>query len=330
MHGQIRSDLSNLDAVTHCHIEFYVLPDSEIKTKPYTSHSPVEMYGILTVWRIQSAKEPHIKSTGVRNAGKPHHIQLWSLAPYKASPQVTSFDFFNCAKELQPYFKESAIWASFFAVFIFFQWHLYFLNIYSWSRISSTGSVNRKRSKSRSRDASRSPAKSRQRADRPKNCRRSSSQTNHGESNSPILEQLLDKISSLSSTVEKLNERMTRLESAPVKDTDNMVVEQEDASCPEPTDVSDQLTVVIRPDPEIERYGPVILDLNSSDRVGNITSKSLTQGHSNGIACLSENNGDCERIFPRLKANPIKTVLSTYLLILWLKPPVGSLLQHLT
>ena len=123
---------------------------------------------------------------------------------------------------------------------------------------------------------------------------------------------------------------MKRLESAPVKDTDNMVVEQEDASCPEPTDVSDQLSVVVRPDPEIERYGPVILDLNSSDRVGNITSKSLTQGHNNDIACLSENNnGDCERIFPRLKGNPTKTVLSTYLLILWLKLPVGSLLQHL-
>ena len=50
MHGQIRSDLSIPDAVTHCHIEFYVVPDSENKTKPYcTSHSPVEMYGILTV-----------------------------------------------------------------------------------------------------------------------------------------------------------------------------------------------------------------------------------------------------------------------------------------
>ena len=59
--------------------------------------------------------------------------------------------------------------------------------------------------------------------------------------NSPILVQLLDKISSLSSTVDKLNERMTSLESAPVKDSDNMVAKQENASCPEPTDVSDQL-----------------------------------------------------------------------------------------
>ena len=116
---------------------------------------------------------------------------------------------------------------------------------------------------------------------------------------------------------------MTSLESAPVKDTDNMVAEQQDASCPEPTDVSDQLSVVVRPDPQIESYGPVILDPNSSDRVGNVTSKSLTQGHNNDSACLSENNnGDCERIFPRLKANPIKTV-GTYLLILWLDP-VGS------
>ena len=161
--------------------------------------------------------------------------------------------------------------------------------------MSSTGSVNRKRSKSRSRDASRSPAKSRHRSDRSKKRRRSSSQTNQGEPNSSILEQLLDKISSLSSTVDKLNERMTSLESAPVKDTDNMVAEQEDASCPEPTDVSDQLSVVVRPDPEIESYGPVILDPNSSHRVGNIlTSKSLTQGHKNDTACLSENNnGDC-------------------------------------
>ena len=111
-----------------------------------------------------------------------------------------------------------------------------------------------------------------------------------------VLEQLLDKISSLSFTVNKLNERMTSLETAPVKDTDNMVAEQEDASCPKPTDVSDQLSVVVRPDPEIESYGPVILDPNSSDRVGNVTSKSLTQGHNNNnnTACLSENNnGDC-------------------------------------
>ena len=171
--------------------------------------------------------------------------------------------------------------------------------------MSSTGSVNRKRSKSRSRDASRSPAKSRHRSDRSKKRRRSSSQTNQREPNSSILEQLLDKISSLSSTVDKLNERMTSLESAPVKDTDNMVAEQEDASCPEPTDVSDQLSVVVRPDPEIESYGPVILDPNSSHRVGNITSKSLTQGHKNDTACLSENNnGDCGKNLSEAEGQP--------------------------
>ena len=42
---------------------------------------------------VQPAKEPHIKSPGVRNAGKPQHI--WPLAPYKASPQITIFDFFQ-------------------------------------------------------------------------------------------------------------------------------------------------------------------------------------------------------------------------------------------
>ena len=123
--------------------------------------------------------------------------------------------------------------------------------------------------------------------------------------NSPILEQLLDKISSLSSTVDKLNERVTSLESAPVKDSDNMVAEQENASCPEPTDVSDQLSVVVRPDPEIESYGPVILDPNSGHRVGNITSKSLTQGHKNDPACLSENNnGDCGKNLSDAEGQP--------------------------
>ena len=123
--------------------------------------------------------------------------------------------------------------------------------------------------------------------------------------NSPILEQLLDKISSLSSTVDKLNERMTSLESAPVKDSDNMVTEQENASCPEPTDVSDQLSVVVRPDPEIESYGPVILDPNSGHRVGNITSKSLTQGHNNDTACFSENNnGDCGKNLSEAEGQP--------------------------
>ena len=105
--------------------------------------------------------------------------------------------------------------------------------------------------------------------------------------------------------MDKLNERMTSLESAPVKDTDNMVAEQEDASCPEPTDVSDQLSVVVRPDPEIESYGPVILDPNSSHRVGNITSKSLTQGHKNDTACLSENNnGDCGKNLSEAEGQP--------------------------
>ena len=105
--------------------------------------------------------------------------------------------------------------------------------------------------------------------------------------------------------MDKLNERMTSLESAPVKDTDNMVAEQEDASCPEPTDVSDQLSVVVRPDPEIESYGPVTLDPNSSHRVGNITSKSLTQGHKNDTACLSENNnGDCGKNLSEAEGQP--------------------------
>ena len=101
------------------------------------------------------------------------------------------------------------------------------------------------------------------------------------------------------------NLTLTSLESAPVKDTDNMVAEQEDASCPEPTDVSDQLSVVVRPDPEIESYGPVILDPNSSHRVGNITSKSLTQGHKNDTACLSENNnGDCGKNLSEAEGQP--------------------------
>ena len=43
---------------------------------------------------VQQAKEPHIKSTGVRKkqerAGKPHHI--WPLAPYKASRQRSAME----------------------------------------------------------------------------------------------------------------------------------------------------------------------------------------------------------------------------------------------
>ena len=54
-------------------------------------------------------------------------------------------------------------------------------------------------------------------------------------------------MSTISSTVEKLNERMTSLESARVKDTDNMAAEQDDTSCPEPTGVSDQLSIAVPP-----------------------------------------------------------------------------------
>ena len=46
-----------------------------------------------------------------------------------------------------------------------------------------------------------------------------------------------------------------------------MVAEEEDTSCPELTDVLDQLSVIVRPDPEIESYGPVILDPNSRHKV---------------------------------------------------------------
>ena len=113
-------------------------------------------------------------------------------------------------------------------------------------------SSSRKRSRSRSKDASKSPAKSRHRSERSKKRRRSNSPTNHGEDNSPILEQLLNKMSTISSTAEKLNERTTSLESARVKDTDNMAAEQDDTSCPEPTDVSDQLSIAVPPDTEIE------------------------------------------------------------------------------
>ena len=162
--------------------------------------------------------------------------------------------------------------------------------------MSSTGSANRKRSRARSRDASKSP-ESRHRSDRPKKRRRSNSQTNQGEPNPQILQQLLDKISSMSSSVDKLNERITCLESPPTKDTDNMAAEQQYTSCPEPVDSSDHISVVVEPDPELESYGPEIQDSDSSHRVGNITSKSLThEGHNNDVVCLSENNnGDCEK-----------------------------------
>ena len=197
--------------------------------------------------------------------------------------------------------------------------------------MSSTGSANRKRSRARSRDASKSP-ESRHRSDRPKKRRRSNSQTNQGEPNPQILQQLLDKISSISSSVDKLNERITCLKSPPAKGTDNIVPEREYTSCPEPVDSSDHISVVVEPDPELESYCPEILDSNSSHRVGNITSKSLThEGHNNDVVCLSENsNGDSEKNLSSADANPIKTVvLSTYLLILRLKLLVGSLQQHL-
>ncbi|CAB3986747.1 Hypothetical predicted protein [Paramuricea clavata] len=106
-------------------------------------------------------------------------------------------------------------------------------------------------------------------------------------------------MSTISSTVEKLNERMTSLESARVKDTDNMAAEQDDTSCPEPTDVSDQLSIAVPPDAEIESFSPVILDPNFSHKVGNITSKSLTQGHNNDTTCLSENNNGGKNLSER-------------------------------
>ena len=55
--------------------------------------------------------------------------------------------------------------------------------------------------------------------------------------------------------------------------------------------------MVVKPDPELESYGPEILDSNCSHRVGNITSKSLThEDHNNVVVCLSENsNGDCKK-----------------------------------
>ena len=159
--------------------------------------------------------------------------------------------------------------------------------------MSSTGSANRKRSRSRSKDASRS-TKSRHRSDRSKKRRRSNSQTNNGDSNSLILEQLLNKMSSISSAVDSLNERMSCLESSRAKGTDNTVAQQGYASCPEPTDVSDQLSIAVPPDAEIESCSPVILDPGFSHAVGNLTSKSLTQGHINDTTCLPGNN-DSER-----------------------------------
>ena len=117
--------------------------------------------------------------------------------------------------------------------------------------MSSTGSANRKRSRARNRDALKSP-ESQHRSDRPKNRRRSNSRrrsnTNQGEPNPQILQQLLDKISSISSSVDKLNKRITCLESPPAKDTDHMVSELQYTSCPEPVDSSDHISVVVKPD----------------------------------------------------------------------------------
>ena len=124
--------------------------------------------------------------------------------------------------------------------------------------MSSTGPANRKRSRSRSKDASRSPTKSRHRSDRSKKRRRSNSQTNNGDSNSPILEQLLNKMSSISSAVDSLNERVSCLESTRAKGTDNTVAQQGNTSCPEPTDVSDQLSIAVPPVAEIDcTYTPL-------------------------------------------------------------------------
>ena len=48
--------------------------------------------------------------------------------------------------------------------------------------------------------------------------------------------------------MDKLKERITCLESAPVKDADNMVAQQEGTSFDEPADTSDHISVVVEPD----------------------------------------------------------------------------------
>jgi hypothetical protein len=80
---------------------------------------------------------------------------------------------------------------------------------------------------------------------------------------------------------------MTSLESARVKDTDNMAAEQDDTSCPEPTDVSKQLSIAVPPDVERKSYNPLILDPNFSHKLGNITSKSVSLGHKNDTTCFN-------------------------------------------
>jgi hypothetical protein len=111
-------------------------------------------------------------------------------------------------------------------------------------------------------------------------------------------------MSTLSSAVERLNERMISLESDRVKDTihkvnddTNMAVEQEGTRGPESTDFSDQLSVVVPPDPEVDSCCPEILDPNTSHKVGNLTSKSLTHdhGHNNNditsVEAINHNGG---------------------------------------
>ena len=156
--------------------------------------------------------------------------------------------------------------------------------------MSSAGSTSRKRSRSRSRNASRSPVNSRHRSYTSKRHRRADSPTNQRDSNSPMLEQLFEKISTIRSSVVKLNERMAYLETARLNEGDNMAAVQDVTSCPEPTDVLDQLSLAVPPDTEIDDYSPVILDPISSHRAGAITGKSLNQGDNNDITSFSENN----------------------------------------
>ena len=68
---------------------------------------------------------------------------------------------------------------------------------------------------------------------------------------------------------------MSCLESSRAKGTDITAAQQGNTSCPEPTDVSDQLSIAAPPDAEIESCSPVILDPGFSHGVGNLTSKSL-------------------------------------------------------
>ena len=104
----------------------------------------------------------------------------------------------------------------------------------------------------------------------------------------------------------KLNERMTS-KTARLNEGDNMAAVQDVTSCPEPTDVLDQLSIAVSPDTEIDDYSPVILDPISSHRAGAITGKSPTQGDNNDISCLSENNnshGVCRKS-PSVAERPI-------------------------